>query len=398
MTWVKLDDGFFRHPKIRAAGRDARDLQLAALQYCNENLTDGFVPEYEVLRLAMEAFLEPAAVSQAVESLLDARHFENPMWRREANGYRLHDFHAYQPTREEVLADRRRNAERQADWRAKKAAEKAAESAPPPQASPAAPPHAPSPPESVRNAVTDTVSNAVSNGGKESFFSPRNSVTNGGTRIPYSESRVQSPEQQQHHPRAPAAPPPGPAGECTEVVVATLSSLGVTESVGREMVQKRTCEQVQRQIDWLPFRIAERAGTPKPVRDPAALLVRAIWEDWLPPQSWGQAKQKARELEARQERMRQQQRDREAAGAARSAGEAQLAAAWDALPGEERQALTEAATQRFTQTHREHAKKHALRLTTDPETMPPGPRKLWRTIRDALLAQQGLVDGRKASP
>ena len=40
MSWVKIDDQFFMHPKVIAAGRDARDLYLAALTYTAGQLTD----------------------------------------------------------------------------------------------------------------------------------------------------------------------------------------------------------------------------------------------------------------------------------------------------------------------------------------------------------------------
>ena len=51
MPWVKLDDHFFRHPKVIAAGRDARDLFLAGLCYYSSGPTgdsasrsDGLAP------------------------------------------------------------------------------------------------------------------------------------------------------------------------------------------------------------------------------------------------------------------------------------------------------------------------------------------------------------------
>lgn len=101
MTWVKIDDGFFRNPKVRAAGRDARDLYLAALCYANENLTDGFVPAYEVKRLAAEADIDSAPA--AVKSLCDPRHFGSGLWAKADGGYQIHDYHDYQPKREDVL-------------------------------------------------------------------------------------------------------------------------------------------------------------------------------------------------------------------------------------------------------------------------------------------------------
>ncbi len=101
MTWVKIDDGFFRHPKIRAAGRDARDLYLAALCYCNENLTDGFVPDYEVRRLSAEADIDDP--KSALASLCHPRGFGSSLWTSVPGGYHVHDYHDYQPSRADVL-------------------------------------------------------------------------------------------------------------------------------------------------------------------------------------------------------------------------------------------------------------------------------------------------------
>lgn len=101
MTWVKIDDGFFRHPKIRAAGRDARDLYLAALCYCNENLTDGFVPDYEVRRLSAEADTDDT--NAALTSLCNPRSFGRSLWTTAPGGYIVHDYHDYQPSRADVL-------------------------------------------------------------------------------------------------------------------------------------------------------------------------------------------------------------------------------------------------------------------------------------------------------
>lgn len=44
MAWVKLDDGFFRNPKVVSVGKDAKFLYVAALCYCGANITDGRIP------------------------------------------------------------------------------------------------------------------------------------------------------------------------------------------------------------------------------------------------------------------------------------------------------------------------------------------------------------------
>jgi len=65
MSWVKVDDQFFRHPKVLAAGRDARDLYLVGLTYCAQSLTDGFIPGAAMRVLAAEAEIETGPASAA---------------------------------------------------------------------------------------------------------------------------------------------------------------------------------------------------------------------------------------------------------------------------------------------------------------------------------------------
>ena len=55
MGWVKLDVGFFLHPKAIAAGRDGRDLFLAALCWSAQQVTDGLIPPSVVPMLGLLA-------------------------------------------------------------------------------------------------------------------------------------------------------------------------------------------------------------------------------------------------------------------------------------------------------------------------------------------------------
>lgn len=95
MTWVRLDDGFPEHPKIDAAGGDAAWLHVCALAYCNRALTDGFVAAERIGRLS----------DRKSPRRLAARLVEVGLWRPVDGGYEIHDYHDYQPTRAEVLAE-----------------------------------------------------------------------------------------------------------------------------------------------------------------------------------------------------------------------------------------------------------------------------------------------------
>jgi hypothetical protein len=99
VAWVKLDDGFFRHHKVLLAGRDARDLALAALCHASASLSDGYIPAAALRQLAADAQVANAR-------RLAARLVEVGLWEPAPGGYRIHDYLAYNPSRERVLATR----------------------------------------------------------------------------------------------------------------------------------------------------------------------------------------------------------------------------------------------------------------------------------------------------
>jgi hypothetical protein len=135
MSWVKLDDGFTDHPKIAHVGAIGAWLQIQALCYCNRNLTDGFVP-YGVAR----AFLARGVMRTDDRGVLwtlgehsghhglDLPDIDWPgelvkagIWEVVAGGYRIHDYDHYQPRKVEVLAERRKHAQRQRNYLRRKA-------------------------------------------------------------------------------------------------------------------------------------------------------------------------------------------------------------------------------------------------------------------------------------
>jgi hypothetical protein len=122
-------------------------------------------------------------------------------------------------------------------------------------------------------------------------------------------------------------------GDDDALVVALLRSLtdlGVTKSRAERLVRDHPADMITEQIAMLGYRKAD---------DPAAVLVRAIEEDWAPPAEYRKAVAE-REKEERQ-RLRREQRAREqaeqtAAEEARKAAEDEW---WDALGLEEREEL-----------------------------------------------------------
>jgi hypothetical protein len=106
VTWVKLDDRFPDHPKAQI-GPVARDLFVTSLCYCNRMLTDGFVPERMVPKLADVTDTPKLATAEIVERLVSAG-----LWETAEGGFQVHDYHAYQPSRSSVERSREQARER----------------------------------------------------------------------------------------------------------------------------------------------------------------------------------------------------------------------------------------------------------------------------------------------
>ncbi len=112
MTWVRIDDEFFHHPKPSGLGAlrlPAIGLHVLALCWCNKNLTNGKLSELQVGILAgdLETLLPSGRVGELVDALVSAR-----MWRRSKAGYVIHDYLKYQPSRKQVLDERKATAAR----------------------------------------------------------------------------------------------------------------------------------------------------------------------------------------------------------------------------------------------------------------------------------------------
>lgn len=97
MTWTKLDDGIFDHPKMVKAGEDAANLYVRGLVYCNRYLTDGRI-EVEVLSV----LTRKRDAAKLAEALVRVGAWEA----HPDGGWLVHNFHEHNPTAEEVEARR----------------------------------------------------------------------------------------------------------------------------------------------------------------------------------------------------------------------------------------------------------------------------------------------------
>ena len=99
VSWAKLDDGFWMHPKVVMAGNEAVGIFARCLSYCGAYLTDGRVPEPVALSIAGGKRPLDNVVSVG---LLD---------RLESGDLYVRDYAHYNPLRDEIEAKREQRRE-----------------------------------------------------------------------------------------------------------------------------------------------------------------------------------------------------------------------------------------------------------------------------------------------
>ena len=109
MVWARIDDHYTTHPKLNAAGPLAIAVDVAGICYCALNLTDGYIPETAL------SILLNMPITQIRKQV--ARLIEVGRWETKEGGYLVHDFLDYNPSAEEVLGKRQKEADRKAEWR-----------------------------------------------------------------------------------------------------------------------------------------------------------------------------------------------------------------------------------------------------------------------------------------
>lgn len=107
MTWVRFEDRFPWHRKVRGLSDAAFRLHVSAVCWCCEHLTDGVVPTAD-LPLVSDVKRPEKAVAELVQ---------RGSWDVTSTGWSIHDFLVYNESREVVLARREADAERKRKWR-----------------------------------------------------------------------------------------------------------------------------------------------------------------------------------------------------------------------------------------------------------------------------------------
>ena len=110
MPWVRLDDRFPSHRKVALLSDRAFRLHVSAICWCAENLTDGHIADRE-----LPLITRLRNVKATAKQLEDAG-----LWDRSDAGWFVHDYLDYNPSRDQVLAERKKNAERQERFRRRK--------------------------------------------------------------------------------------------------------------------------------------------------------------------------------------------------------------------------------------------------------------------------------------
>lgn len=97
MAWVKLDNGFREHKKVLRATPAGVCLWVCGLDYCNRQpARDGFIP----------AEVVPVLYPMPQPMKVAARLVAAGLWEEADGGFRVHDYHDYQPTAEAAEAKR----------------------------------------------------------------------------------------------------------------------------------------------------------------------------------------------------------------------------------------------------------------------------------------------------
>jgi hypothetical protein len=97
MTWVRIEDTFPEHPKIAGITDGAFRAHVCALCYCSRNLTDGEVTPAGAKWLGIRrGYIRELTIAG--------------LWEKKGDGWLVHDFLKYNPSRAETLAQREKKA------------------------------------------------------------------------------------------------------------------------------------------------------------------------------------------------------------------------------------------------------------------------------------------------
>lgn len=112
VSWFKVDDSFYDHPKFLDVPNAAIGLWAKAGAWCGKHLTDGVIP-------ASQVKLFKGTPSQ-INALISSGIWIEDRSESGSKVYRFHDWNEYQPSREQKLKEREDGAERKRKSRQRK--------------------------------------------------------------------------------------------------------------------------------------------------------------------------------------------------------------------------------------------------------------------------------------
>lgn len=109
MAWVRVDDAFYDHPKFHDVNALGVALWVTSLAWANRNLTDGFIPRSQAVRLINLDGIDihhgmagrPVIADDAIDQLIGCG-----AWIEVDRGYQIVNYLEFQPSAEKVRADR----------------------------------------------------------------------------------------------------------------------------------------------------------------------------------------------------------------------------------------------------------------------------------------------------
>src|SRR6187397_2136015 len=112
MPWVRLHDGALRNLKVQALSDNAFRLWIAGLSHCQEHLTDGEIRREHFPLLPIRK-VKPAAIKELCAPVLG----KSALWVQTADGFRVHDYFAWNERAVDVLRKRAEKRARMEKWR-----------------------------------------------------------------------------------------------------------------------------------------------------------------------------------------------------------------------------------------------------------------------------------------
>ena len=116
MTWFKVDDGFYDHPKVANLSLAARGLWVTMGSWCAKHETDGEISERQLRGLG--------GTRRLIDQLVEARMLERICTESAPNVYRMCSWSEWNPTSHELKAKRDAWRESKSKFREQKRAER----------------------------------------------------------------------------------------------------------------------------------------------------------------------------------------------------------------------------------------------------------------------------------